>query len=92
MRGVVIDLDDYDWEGDRPLNRPMSETIVYEMHVGGFTKSPTAGVEHPGTFAGIVEKIPYLQVAGRDGRRAAAGLPVRPAARSRSRARSTARC
>jgi glycogen operon protein len=64
MRGVVIDLNDYDWEGDRPLNRPMSESIVYEMHAGGFTKSPTAGVENPGTFAGIVEKIPYLKSLG----------------------------
>ena len=64
MRGVVIDLDDYDWEGDKPLNRPMSETIVYEVHVGGFTKSPSSGVNDPGTFAGIVEKIPYLQTLG----------------------------
>jgi isoamylase len=64
MRGVVIDLEDYDWEGDRPINRPMSESIVYEMHVGGFTKSPTSGVAAPGTFAGIVEKIPYLKSLG----------------------------
>jgi glycogen operon protein len=64
MRGVVIDLHDYDWEGDQPLNRPMSETIVYEMHVAGFTKSPTSGTENPGTFAGIVEKIPYLTSLG----------------------------
>jgi glycogen operon protein len=64
MRGVVIDTDDYDWEGDRPLNRPMSETIVYEMHAAGFTKSPTSGVHNPGTFAGIVEKIPYLKSLG----------------------------
>ena len=64
MRGVVLDLDTYDWEGDTPLNRPMSETIVYEMHVGGFTKSPTSGVEHPGTFAAIQEKIPYLKSLG----------------------------
>jgi glycogen operon protein len=64
MRGVVIDMDDYDWEGDRPLNRPMSETIVYEMHAAGFTKSPTSGTKNPGTFAGIVEKIPYLKSLG----------------------------
>jgi isoamylase len=64
MRGVVVDTSDYDWEGDKPLNRPMAETVVYEMHVGGFTKSPTSGVKHPGTFAGIVEKIPYLKSLG----------------------------
>jgi isoamylase len=60
MRSVVIDTSGYDWEGDRPLNRPMADTIIYEMHARGFTRSPSAGVAHPGTFAGIVEKIPYL--------------------------------
>jgi glycogen operon protein len=64
MRSVVIDVDDYDWENDRPLRRPMSETIIYEMHVGGFTKSPTSGVSSPGTFSGVIEKIPYLQSLG----------------------------
>ncbi|MBW4618813.1 MAG: glycogen debranching protein GlgX [Cyanosarcina radialis HA8281-LM2] len=64
MRSVVIDTSEYNWEGDRPLNRPMSETIIYEMHVGGFTKSSTSGVNHPGTFAGIIEKIPYLKALG----------------------------
>ena len=64
MRSVVVDMTGYDWEGDEPLNRPMSETIIYEMHVGGFTKSPTSGVEHPGTFAGVIEKIPYLKELG----------------------------
>src|ERR1700730_7527347 len=60
MRPVVIHPSGYDWEGDRPLNRPIADTIIYEMHARGFTRSPSAGVEHPGTFAGIVEKIPYL--------------------------------
>jgi glycogen operon protein len=64
LRSVVIDTSDYDWEGDQPLRRPMGDTIVYEMHVGGFTKHPSAGVRHPGTFAGVVEKIPYLQSLG----------------------------
>ena len=64
MRSVVIDLKGYDWEGDEPINRPMSETIIYEMHVGGFTRSPTSGVKNPGTFAGVVEKIPYLKSLG----------------------------
>ncbi|GAB1545372.1 glycogen debranching protein GlgX [Scytonema sp. NUACC21] len=64
MRSVVIDISDYDWEGDCPLKRPMSETIIYEMHVGGFTKSPTSGCKHDGTFSGIIEKIPYLKELG----------------------------
>ena len=64
MRSVVIDISDYDWEDDRPLNRPMNETIIYEVHVGGFTKSPSSGCKHPGTFYGIIEKIPYLKELG----------------------------
>ncbi|MBD2562153.1 MULTISPECIES: glycogen debranching protein GlgX [Nostoc] len=64
MRSVVIDISDYDWEGDRPLNRPMNETIIYELHVRGFTKSPSSGCKHPGTFSGVIEKIPYLQELG----------------------------
>ena len=64
IRGVVIDTRGYDWEGDQPLRRPMAETVIYEMHVGGFTKSPTSGVQHPGTFKGLVEKIPYLKELG----------------------------
>ena len=64
MRSVVVDTSGYDWEGDRPLNRPMEDTIIYEMHVRGFTRSPSSGVRHPGTFAGIVEKIPYLKDLG----------------------------
>ena len=64
MRSVVIDTNNYDWEGDAPLKKPMAETIVYEMHVGGFTKSPTSGVKHPGTYLGLIEKIPYLKELG----------------------------
>jgi glycogen operon protein len=64
MRSVVIDISDYDWEGDRPLNRPMSDTIIYEVHVGGFTKSPSSDCKHRGTFSGVIEKIPYLKKLG----------------------------
>ncbi len=64
MRSVVIDTSGYDWEGDRPLNRPMSETIIYEMHVRGFTRSPSSGCQNAGTFVGIIEKIPYLKGLG----------------------------
>ncbi len=64
MRCVVIDTADYDWQGDKPLNRPMNETVIYEIHVGGFTRSPSSGVKHPGTFSGVIEKIPYLKELG----------------------------
>jgi len=64
MRSVVIDWEDYDWEGDTPLGYATKDLIIYEMHVGGFTRSPTSGVERPGTFAGVISKIPYLKSLG----------------------------
>jgi len=64
MRSVVIDPEDYDWEGDKPLNRPIEDAIVYELHVGGFTKSPSSKLKNPGTFLGLIEKIPYLKELG----------------------------
>ena len=66
MKNVVIDSGAYDWEDDKPLNRPSSRTIVYEMHVRGFTRHPSSDVskEKQGTYAGLIEKIPYLQQLG----------------------------
>jgi len=64
MRSVVIDPLDYDWEGDRPLNRPMQDSVIYEMHVGGFTRAGNSHVTAPGTFRAVIEKIPYLQSLG----------------------------
>lgn len=58
-RGRLI-FDDFDWEDDRPLEIPIEELIIYEMHVRGFTRHPSSGVKYPGTFAAIREKIPYL--------------------------------
>jgi isoamylase len=63
MRGSVIE-DVYDWEGDKPLQRSLQEAVIYELHVGGFTRHPSSGVEHPGTFAAVIEKIPYLRELG----------------------------
>ena len=64
MRAVIVDGRGYDWEGDQPLHTPMSDTIVYELNVRGFTRSPSSGVEHGGTFSGVIEKIPYLKELG----------------------------
>jgi glycogen operon protein len=62
MKSAVVDPTTYDWEGDETIKRPYSETIIYEMHVAGFTKHPNSGVpeEERGTYSGIIHKIPYL--------------------------------
>ncbi len=66
LKNVVVDNSQYDWEGDLPLNRPSARTIIYEMHVRGFTRNPNSGLpaELRGTYAGLIEKIPYLQKLG----------------------------
>lgn len=66
MKSVVIDLAAYDWEGDAPLGRPFSRTVIYELHVRGFTAHPNSGVDRElaGTYAGVVAKIPYLRSLG----------------------------
>jgi len=66
MKSVVTDSRRYDWEGDRPLQLPFAETLIYEMHVGGFTRHPSSGVapEKRGTYAGLIEKVPYLKDLG----------------------------
>ncbi|MBE0697803.1 MAG: glycogen debranching protein GlgX, partial [Anaerolineaceae bacterium] len=65
-KSVVVDANDYDWQGDLPLHHPFAQTVIYEMHVAGFTRHPASGVseEKRGTYAGLVEKIPYLKDLG----------------------------
>jgi glycogen operon protein len=62
MKSMVTDLSLYDWDGDKHIHRPFAKTVIYEMHVAGFTKNPNSGVpaEKRGTYAGLIEKIPYL--------------------------------
>ncbi len=60
---VVVD-DDFNWNGDRHLCRPLAESVIYELHVRGFTQSPTSKVKRPGTYLGLIEKIPYLKRLG----------------------------
>ncbi|HRI62132.1 MAG TPA: glycogen debranching protein GlgX, partial [Saprospiraceae bacterium] len=66
MKSVVADLSLYDWEGDKHPQHTFAKTIIYEMHVGGFTKNPNSGVAEGkrGTYAGLIEKIPYLVELG----------------------------
>jgi isoamylase len=66
MKSVVVDSADYDWEGDRAPCHPSTRTIIYEMHVRGFTRHPSSGLSAKtrGTYAGLIEKIPYLQQLG----------------------------
>jgi glycogen operon protein len=62
-RSVLID-EEFDWGFDQPLNTPLAETVIYELHPRGFTRHPSSGVSAPGTYAGLVEKIPYLKRLG----------------------------
>src|SRR3954452_20372520 len=66
MKSVVADPGRYDWEGDVVIRRPWAETVIYEMHVAGFTRHPSSGVESAkrGTYAGLVEKVPSLRDLG----------------------------
>ena len=66
MKSVVADPGLYDWEGDLPLKRPVTETVIYELHVAGFTRHPSSGVpaNERGTYAGLIQKIPYLKDLG----------------------------
>ena len=66
MKSVIVYPGAYDWEGDAPLHLPPSRTIIYEMHVRGFTQHPNSGVgkEKRGTYLGVIEKLPYLTDLG----------------------------
>jgi isoamylase len=66
LKSVVADAAAYDWEGDAPPRTPFARTVVYEMHVGAFTRHPNSGVaaKERGTYRGLIDKIPYLQDLG----------------------------
>jgi len=64
MPKCVLVNDPFNWDGDQPPRHPWSKTVIYETHVRGFTIHPKSGVEHPGTYLGLVEKIPYLKSLG----------------------------
>ncbi|MDP1879305.1 MAG: isoamylase [Parachlamydiaceae bacterium] len=62
--GKVINPPEFDWENDQPPRIPMQDLIIYEMHVRGFTQDESSHTKNPGTFLGIIEKIPYLKDLG----------------------------
>lgn len=64
MPRCMVQASDYDWEDDRTLELPYEDMILYALHVRGFTKHKSSGVKHRGTYAGIVEKLPYLEELG----------------------------
>ena len=60
----IFASDPFDWETDSPPKHSASDTVIYEVHVRGFTVDPSSGVAHPGTFRSLIEKIPYLKDMG----------------------------
>ena len=66
LKNIVVDTSTYDWEDDEHPNLPYSSSVIYELHVAGFTKNPNSGVTSykRGTYAGLVEKVPYLKSLG----------------------------
>jgi glycogen operon protein len=64
MPKCVFVNEPFEWDGDQPLRHPWSKTVIYEAHVRGFTIHPRSGVDHPGTYRGLMEKIPYLKALG----------------------------
>ena len=78
MRSVVIDIADYDWEGDRPVNQPMNEMVIYEMHVGGFTRHASSGVAPSRHVLRDHREDTLSEGVGDHGRGTAAGDGVRP--------------
>jgi glycogen operon protein len=64
MPKCVFTHEHFDWHEDRRPRHPWSKTVIYETHVRGFTIHPSSGVEHPGTYRGLMEKIPYLKELG----------------------------
>lgn len=59
-----IIYDDFDWEHDTPLEMPIEDLVIYEMHVRSFTVHESAGTKQGGTYAGILEKVDYLKELG----------------------------
>jgi len=64
MARCLISAEEFDWQGDQPLRHRWADTVIYEAHVRGLTIHPSARVKHPGTYQGLMEKIPYFKALG----------------------------
>jgi isoamylase len=64
MPKCVFTHEHFHWHDDLPPRHSWAKTVIYETHVRGFTIHPSAGVEHSGTYRGLMEKIPYLKELG----------------------------
>lgn len=66
LKSMVVDIDDYDWGNDKHPRHPFAKSVIYEIHVGGFTRHKSSGLTKSkrGTYAGIIQKIPYLKELG----------------------------
>ena len=64
MPKCVFVNEPFEWDRDQPPRHPWSKTVIYETHVRGFTIHPKSGVDHRGTYRGLMEKIPYLKALG----------------------------
>lgn len=62
--GKVTTQPTFDWQGDKFPKIPSKDLVLYEMHIRGFTRDPSSGVKYPGTYLGVIEKIPYLKELG----------------------------
>jgi isoamylase len=63
-KSIVIDDDEFNWEGDKHLDTPLDKLIIYEIHLKGFTAHKTSKVKSSGTYSGFIEKIPHLKELG----------------------------
>ncbi len=64
VKSIVVDDSKFNWEGDKQLNIPLKDSIIYELHTRAFTKDKSSSVKHPGTYLGIIEKIPHFKELG----------------------------
>lgn len=64
LRGIVIPPSKFSWGNDHLPKIPLEKTVVYELHVRGFTKHPSSHTRFPGSFVALQEKLPYLKDLG----------------------------
>jgi glycogen operon protein len=63
-KAIVVDDNDFDWQGDTSPDLRLEQLFIYEVHAKGFTAHPSSKAKSPGTYLGFIEKIPHLQRLG----------------------------